>query len=337
MMCSGARKHRCWNGISFDGPMAAKKIAAAAYEAVEVLEGFDPAFLAIVREEADRLDGDRMHRIENLRVQLTAAERIVDNFANYVKGGDDSPTIREKLRSAEHEAARLTARGPTPKGSQLIALKFQTWQRRSRSPTNVFAILWSTPRSSRRSCGASLRGFPSSRCDFVMEVRSYFALVFFQLTELLEDSRGRDVLRRPLRAQVIVDLFNLPQRAAFRERVVTPCAAGKKEHDIAAELGITKTAVQAMALQRLMNKLGVMDAYQAVLELPPEIKKLKRQKHLDYRFEPLPPSDPASRLSYLTTASVNQLVPPRTEVRGVFLRLHYSFEHVGTNSPKENH
>ena len=192
MMCSG-RKHRCWNGISFDGPMAAKKFAAAAYEAVEVLEGFDPAFLAIVREEADRLDGDRMHRIENLRVQLTAAERIVDNFANYVKGGDDSPTIREKLRSAEHEVARLTAvradaeREPTHRVEipDLAALP-------SRSPTNVFAILWSTPRSSRRSCvriAPRISVFPVRLCDGGQVVLR--ACVTLQLTELLEDSRAR--------------------------------------------------------------------------------------------------------------------------------------------------
>ena len=136
---------------------------------------------------------------------------------------------------------------------------------------------------------------------------------------------------------MIVDLFNLPQRAAFRERVVTLARLARRNTILLPSWASRKLPFSAMALQRLMNKLGVMDAYQAVLELPPEIKKLKRQKHLDYRFEPLPPSDPAYRLSYLTTASVNQLVPPRTEVRGVFLRLHYSFEHVGTNSPKENY
>jgi hypothetical protein len=42
-----------------------------------------------------------------------------------------------------------------------------------------------------------------------------------------------------------------------------------------------------MALQRLMDKLGVTDAYQPVTE-PREGGKLQRHRHPRYRFEPLP-------------------------------------------------
>jgi hypothetical protein len=59
------------------------------------------------------------------------------------------------------------------------------------------------------------------------------------------------VLRRPLERDVTVDVFDAPERAAFRERVVARRRAGLTEKQVATELGITVTAAQcAAALQR---------------------------------------------------------------------------------------
>ena len=57
---------------------------------------------------------------------------------------------------------------------------------------------------------------------------------------------------------------------------------------IAAKLGITKTAVQrAFTLQRKMNELGLTDPYVPVLEPPADYTKLRRHKHHRYEFKPL--------------------------------------------------
>ena len=91
-----------------------------------------------------------------------------------------------------------------------------------------------------------------------------------------------------LRRDLEVDLFNPPQREEHRRRVVELRAAGWTELRIAAELGITKTAVQqAAALQRRMDSLELSDPYLPVTEPPNDYGRLRRHRHSRYRFEAL--------------------------------------------------
>ena len=65
-------------------------------------------------------------------------------------------------------------------------------------------------------------------------------------------------------------------------------AAGRKEREIADELGITQPAVQyAAVLQRVMDRLGITDPYLPVNEPPEDYAKLRRHKHRRFKFEPL--------------------------------------------------
>ena len=90
-----------------------------------------------------------------------------------------------------------------------------------------------------------------------------------------------------------VDLFDPPQRAAYREAVIevrqaNPIGKKKKMEELAQTLGLTVTAMQyAVALHRKMNSLGITDPYMPITE-PPESGKLRRHKHPRYQFTPLP-------------------------------------------------
>jgi len=44
-MCDGARAHRCWNGATVNGPLAARKLSETLFKEVELLEGFDDDLL----------------------------------------------------------------------------------------------------------------------------------------------------------------------------------------------------------------------------------------------------------------------------------------------------
>jgi hypothetical protein len=88
--------------------------------------------------------------------------------------------------------------------------------------------------------------------------------------------------------EVTVDLFDAPQRVAFRERVAALRAAGKTERDAARELGLTVTAAQkAMALHRLMAEAGTTDPYRLVTDPPEGESKFRRHDHHRFRFTPL--------------------------------------------------
>jgi hypothetical protein len=99
--------------------------------------------------------------------------------------------------------------------------------------------------------------------------------------EVLEGRTG--VLRREL----VVDLFEMPQRAAYRERVMALRAGPLREREVAASLGLTVTAAQrAAALDRLMEERGLTDPYVPLTEPPPDQARMRRHKHARFRFEP---------------------------------------------------
>jgi site-specific DNA recombinase len=91
-----------------------------------------------------------------------------------------------------------------------------------------------------------------------------------------------------LQHSLVVDLFEAPQREAYRDPVMELTATGLKQREIAWELGITLPAVQdAVALARRMEALGTTDPYLSLIAPPGDYKRLRRHKHPRYRFEPL--------------------------------------------------
>jgi hypothetical protein len=94
---------------------------------------------------------------------------------------------------------------------------------------------------------------------------------------------------------LMVDLFDPPEREAFRERVAELVADGLKQRDIARELGISQAAVQhALALAKRLRQSGVADAYVPLAEPPEDYEKMRRHRHPRYRFELLMPGTPAT-------------------------------------------
>ncbi len=126
--------------------------------------------------------------------------------------------------------------------------------------------------------------FPVRLCDGGhIYQRAKFTL---NLSPLLQVDNALVV--QSLKRELVVDLFDVPQREAFREQVIVLNAARLKQRDIGKELGITQPAVQnALALQRKMDELGIVDPYVRVMSPPEDYKKLRMHKHPRYRFTPL--------------------------------------------------
>ncbi|HMP04876.1 MAG TPA: hypothetical protein PJ982_00875, partial [Lacipirellulaceae bacterium] len=125
--------------------------------------------------------------------------------------------------------------------------------------------------------------FPHRLCDSDHVVlRAKFKLY---LSRLAEESRASELLAETLDRVVEIDLFDPPQREAFRTRVMAlrQMMSGAKA---ARCLQITTTAAQRAAhLQRLMDKQGLSDPYVPVTE---PVGRLRRHLHPRYRFNPLP-------------------------------------------------
>jgi hypothetical protein len=136
-----------------------------------------------------------------------------------------------------------------------------------------------------------LEARPYRLCDGGSSVlRAHLTL---DLVPLIPDSRVLEGRMNKLRRDLVVDLFEMPQRAAYREQVVALLGEGLTQREVAAKLGLTTTATQrAASLDQLMGKLGISDPYVALSEPPPDQPRMRRHKHARFRFEPVATGSP---------------------------------------------
>ena len=290
LMCDGARKHNCWNGITVDGPLAARLIGSAVLETIESLPDFDKAFLADINAEANRLDAERKKDLAQYDQRLKDIDRQLDNFVAYIGNGQVFERIRVEMDRLETERREILVERQrileTP--SQRIEIPAME-ELRQAARDSVYELAeesWEFCKLMRRLV-ARIVVFPYRLCDGGAPVlRAKFRV---HASGLLDEPMSRAVLERPLEQVITLDLFNPPQRAAFRERIMNLRRSEKSERQAADECGITTTAAQrAAALQRRMDGLGITDPYLPLTAPPDDYPKLRRHLHKRYRFAPLP-------------------------------------------------
>ena len=288
-MCNGAREYVCWNGVTVDGPQTAKKIASAFLQEVERLEEFDATFLALAEDEASKLDSEREKRLEELSRMREKCARETQNLLQFVRDGGNSPSLRAELTTLEEEQKRLE-------------YEFKEWKNK---PTNLLTL---PSLDELRQLGrAAIRDLAIESYEFAQVMRKVVdkimvypyqsidggkavlrATFTLHLAQLIPDPRAREVLYPLLDKTLTIDLFDPPQRIAYRERV-RDLRREFTQREVAQSLGITHTAAQcAAALDRLMQERGLSDPYFPLTEPPADNAKLRRHLHPRYRFRPLP-------------------------------------------------
>ena len=298
MMCSGSRDYACWNGSTFEGTTGAKRIAAAVLKAVESLPDFDAAFKAKVEAEANAASETGRRDEKRLRGELAEAEREKTNFVTAIGKMGFSDALEAKLTEVEARHARITA--------ELAGL-----QRRVEGPIELpsVEVLKEKCRSALGEADFSdpafgrlmnrllpkIALFPCRLIDGeAVELR---AKVTINLLPLVEASRPD--LDGVLTAEMTVDLFDPPQREAYRLRIADELAAGYTQIDAAKKYGLTITAAsRAMILHRRMKERNLTDAYEYLTGPLDGRRKNSRHKHPRYDFRPLSgyPIDPTAPL-----------------------------------------
>jgi hypothetical protein len=201
---------------------------------------------------------------------------------------DESRALLEKLQSLEAERAQLAierqelGRRPRrklelPSIEQIRALACEAFEELSQGSQEAGRLA--------RRLIPRLEARPYQLCDGGKPVmRAHMTL---DLTPLVPDAEILEGRTEMLRRELVVDLFEMPQRAAHRECVVRLRDSGMTESQVAKELGLTVTAAQhAAALDRRMKQLGLDDPYVPLNE-PCDDCRMKRHKHPRYRFERL--------------------------------------------------
>ena len=293
LVCRGAQEYRCWNGVSVDGPLAADNLIAAIRAEIAALPDFDLRLVQMVEEEVRQWQGARDGKERELARHLAAVGREIQNLLAAVREHGHSGSLLDELGRAEKqktqiewEQQELAKLGGGPAALPSVAeVRWMCEQ--------AFATLAVTsPEFGRllRRLIPRIVVYPCRLCDGGIAVpRARFT---FNLAPLLPPTPGLERLTGALERTLVVDLFEPPQREAYREVVRDLTANGLKQRDVAWELGITQTAVQrAAALGRRMEQLGTGDPYVPLTDPPADDDRLSRHRHPRYRFEPLHPGD----------------------------------------------
>ncbi len=288
MMCAGARDYSCWNGATFNGDEAGRRFAAAILAAAEELPDFDAAFRAKAEATAAGLRSGRTEALKRLDAQLRQVKCELANVTGAVASMGFSEALRTKLTETEGAKAKLDAEraavvaqpDEAPDIPPVEVLK-------EKARAAVGRMAFCDPEFGRlmHQLVPKIEVFPYRLLDGGAVVLR--AKLTITLAPLL--GRAAGAVSELVTREVTVDLFNPPQRVAYRERVVALRAAGRTEYEAAAELGLTVTAAQrAMALHRMMTEAGMTDPYQLVTNPPEGESKVRRHRHARFEFKPLP-------------------------------------------------
>jgi site-specific DNA recombinase len=289
LMCAGAYEYTCWNGISADGPRAARKLSEAVLDAIDTLPDSDTAFQAMVTAEVERLRGAQCGRLTELDRGLENINRQLANVRAALREAGPSKVLIDDLRQLEAEREQVRGERAELERIPRQVIAVPPPGELKRLARDAFARLADdAPEFGRlmKQLISRIVVVPHRLCDGGQPVlRARFTL---DLVALVPEARGLSGLTGVLRRDLVVDLFDPPQRAAYRERVLALKAEGLTEREIATRLGITQPAVQnAMALSRDMDRLGLADPYVPLTQPPDDGGKLCRHRHPRYHFQPL--------------------------------------------------
>jgi hypothetical protein len=289
IVCSGAQQYKCWNSLALNGGQAGRLLAGAILAEVQSLPEHDACFLDMVRGELEAARSQEGHRRQELQRRREELARQISRVTDAVAEMGGGRSLLEKLRSLEveqeqvEEEAAALSRAPAPE------VTLPSINRIKEAAAELFASFAAeSPEVHRlmQNLIADLKVYPYRLCDGgAVVLRARFTL---RLASLVPGTAASGGWEGWLRRGMQVDLFDPPQRAVYRERVVQMRASGMTERQVADQLGITQTAVQrAAALDRRMRQLRVTDPYQPVREPPDDYNKLRRHRHPRYRFVPL--------------------------------------------------
>jgi len=287
MMCAGAREYACWNAATFDGHESGRRLAAAVLKYAESLPEFDSVFRAKVEAaaRASRITRDEDYR--RLDREIGQSERDLANVIDAIMKIGYSAALQARLAETEGRKARLQAERADldrhtleiPKLPPIVELK-------GTARARVGCMAFDDPEFGRlmTKLVPKVEVHPYRLLDGGAIVLRAHATI--DLAPLVGSSVVAldDLITR----SVTIDLFDAPQRAAFREDVVRLRGTGMTERQVAKQLGLTLPPVQrAMSLQRKMIATGLCDPYVLRTSEPEGDGKCRRHLHPRYMFRPL--------------------------------------------------
>lgn len=289
LMCSGAYHYRCWNSLTLEGESTVRRLTQAIWQKIRELPDFDSEFIATLRQSLGEETSRSQSRQKELDRQRDAVQRQIERVTEAIADIGNSPSLKDKLKSLENQLEETEVALSELREGQRDQIELPSLDDIRAAAEELFTTFVPEDQEAARLLRRLIPKMvvtPVRLCDdgaVVARVKLTLNLAALSTSGLAAAELGE-----AMTCELTVDLFDDPQRAAYRERVMALRAAGLTQRQVADHLGLTQPAVQnAIALDRRMKELGLIDPYVPVLEPPSDYTKLRRHRHPRYRFEPL--------------------------------------------------
>ncbi len=290
LMCSGAREWRCWNSIGFAGALAGQKVIEAITSKLYQLNGFDAQFRDMVLNASKEASGGLSHRWTKLRRDEEQFNREKENLKLAIKTHGPRPILEEVMAELDARARQLVC-----ERRRLEAIQGR--------PLNLPSSISQLRDALEKELGvASVKSpeFGDLLRLLVPEFQVYLvrlcdgghvfprAKVRLNLAGSFEDVGRVPGIQELLSAEITLDLFEPPQREQIRVMAVQLRSQGLILREIAQKLPgrPSQTAVgNSLALQTMMEALGLASPFVALMEPPNDYPKLRRYLNHRYQFK----------------------------------------------------
>jgi len=108
------------------------------------------------------------------------------------------------------------------------------------------------------------------------------------LVPLLPDSLQTEAAAEVLTRRLVVTLCEPSQPVAHHQQAADLQSAGLKQREIATRLGLAQSTVErALRIHRQLSEQDLPEPYFRLTNVPVASHRLRRHRHVSYRFEPL--------------------------------------------------
>ena len=245
-------------------------IPQAIWQKIRELPDFDSEFIATLRQSLGKETSRSQSRQKELDRQHDAVQRQIERVTEAIADIGNSPSLKDKLKSLENQLEETEVALSELQEGQRDQIELPSMDDIRKAAEELFTTFVPEDREAARLLRrliTTMVVMPVRLCDDGAVVPRVKLTV--NLAALSSSDRTATKLGEAMTCELIVDLFDNPQRAAYRKRVVS-LQADLTQRQIAEQLKLTLPAVQrAINLDRKMKELGITDPYIPVLEPGP--------------------------------------------------------------------